>query len=515
MSSHVRVAGGVLLVGLLAITGYFFWQRASLDVTQVSTSDAAGTKARLRIAVDSWVGYYPLCSQLMKRQMREAGYALECIDDKADYQARMKALAAGEIEFAVATVDSYVANGAVQNYPGVILAVIDESKGGDALIVRKDKLAKLDDLKKKPFTIALTPNSPSEYLAKSLAVHFDIDSLRKRKEWRVDTQGSAEALALLQRNKVDAAILWEPDVSRALKDPALQRLIGTEQTQRLIVDVLLANREFAADKGQHVQVLLQQYFRVLKQYRDEPALLISELDDSTDLGEDAIQTMIQGVAWATLTENAELWLAHGAQVASKEALISTIESVVTVLTEYGDFNRSPLPDADPYRLLNSSFIHELYASAQAGTFSGSSAASSSVVNAYPALSEEQWRRLNEVGTLKVRPIAFASGSDTLTLDDKERLDEIADNLSHYPAFRIEIRGHSGSRGDADANRLLSQDRADAVQRYLEITHNFPPTRMRALGFGSDKPLPKQPDETERAYNYRLQRVELVLLGQGY
>ena len=52
-----------------------------------------------------------------------------------------------ELEFAVATVDSYILNGSPLNYPGTIVAVIDESKGGDAIVAWKDRLSSLDALK--------------------------------------------------------------------------------------------------------------------------------------------------------------------------------------------------------------------------------------------------------------------------------------------------------------------------------------------------------------------------------
>ncbi len=221
--------------------------------------------------------------------------------------------------------------------------------------------------------------------------------------------------------------------------------------------------------------------------------------------------MIKGVKWASLADNAELWLAHTAQISSQEALISTIQSVVTVLKEYGDISSSPLPEGDAYGLVNSSFVHELYQQSDVGAFHGA-AKSASAVDEYVLLTEAQWNALREVGTLKMRPISFASGSDMLTLEDKEQLDEIEENLSHYPNFRVEIRGHSGSRGDQEENRILSQSRAESVARYLELTHGVATQRMRAIGFGGSKPLARQSNESDRAYYYRLPRVELVLLG---
>lgn len=511
MSIHVKVATGVFITGAIALSGYWFWNEKKVENAFFQTSDAAGAKDKIRIAVDSWVGYYPLCSALLKRRLREVGYSLECVDDGANYPERMQALERGEFDFVVATVDSYMATGAVARFPGVMVAVIDESKGGDALIARKDKLASLDDLKTGSPKIALTPNSPSDYLAKSLSVHFDIPTLAKGKSWRKEVSGSADALKALRNGDVDAAVLWEPDVSRALSDDKFHRLIGTEKTQRLIVDVLLAQRDRSIEQPEKMKIFLQQYFRVLKQYRDDSASFEAELVSFTGLSATEVSAMVKGVKWASLADNAEVWLAHTSEVSSQEALIGAIESVITVLKDYGDLSANPLPESDAYRLVNSSFVHELYRQSGANVFNGATKSAQSK-DEYAQLTDAQWMTLREVGTLKMRAISFSSGSDMLTIEDKEQLDDIAENLAHYPNFRIEVRGHSALRGDAEENRLLSQSRAESVTRYLELTHNIPTPRMRAVGLGGTKPIARQNNESDRAYNYRLPRVELVLLG---
>jgi outer membrane protein OmpA-like peptidoglycan-associated protein/ABC-type nitrate/sulfonate/bicarbonate transport system substrate-binding protein len=513
MNSHSKIALVVLLFGAIGILGYWYRDKTTVENAFVASSDAGNTQQRIRIGVDSWVGYYPLCSGILKKRLREIGYSLECTDDKADMASRMKKLAAGELEFAVATADSYVVAGQSDRYPGVVVSVIYESKGGDAIIARTKKIDSLDALKQGQPKVAFTPNSPSEYFAKSLSVHFDVQTLGKGKNWRVETSGSAAALKALRDGSVDVAVLWEPDVSRALSDQTFRRLVGTEQTQRLIVDVLLAQRDLVARNPKLIKDFLQQYFRVLKQYREDVSLLSNELSQFTGVNREGADKMVAGVAWASLSENSEIWLAHDANVSSQEALVTTFESVISVLRAYGDLTTNPLPDADPYRLINSSFAHELYKESFNPHFDQATQSKSDGVPSHPVLSEAQWLHLKEVGTLKLRQINFSSGSDALSITDKERLDEIAESLSHYPAFYVEVRGHSGVRGDLEENRNLSQDRAEAVMRYLTLTHAIPENRIRAVGFGGTRPLVREPNESERAYGYRLPRVELTLLAQ--
>jgi outer membrane protein OmpA-like peptidoglycan-associated protein len=129
---------------------------------------------------------------------------------------------------------------------------------------------------------------------------------------------------------------------------------------------------------------------------------------------------------------------------------------------------------------------------------------------FAALNEAQWDKLTEVGTLKIRPITFQSGTSELSHDGKVELDNAAQNLAHYPNFRVVVRGHTGTRGDPASNRELSVERAEAVKRYLMVTHNIDDARLRAVGYGGERPLKQADGESERAYQYRLPRVELYL-----
>ncbi len=94
---------------------------------------------------------------------------------------------------------------------------------------------------------------------------------------------------------------------------------------------------------------------------------------------------------------------------------------------------------------------------------------------------------------------------------REAVDKSVDMLKHYPHFRVKILGHTDTRGDDSENIKMSQERADTVAKYLEVTFNIDPNRLRAIGMGGKKPLQKEPGETLRKWAYRLPRVELVLV----
>jgi outer membrane protein OmpA-like peptidoglycan-associated protein len=113
--------------------------------------------------------------------------------------------------------------------------------------------------------------------------------------------------------------------------------------------------------------------------------------------------------------------------------------------------------------------------------------------------------------LKAFNVAFQSGTSDLSYEGKEELDRMMEILRHYPTFRVAVRGHTSTQGDAAANDTLSRDRADAVARYLTVTYGIDGHRMRVIGMGGGKPLPRSDGESDRAWQYRLPRVEVALL----
>lgn len=510
MQTHSKVALSIVILGFVSIIGWKFLEPYLVEMTQNQVSDA-GSKGTIIIGVDGWVGYFPLCSPELKRRMNRVGYGIRCVDDNADYQDRFKKLKRDDYQFAVATVDSYLLNGEQYRYPGPIVAVIDESKGGDAIVTRKTVISTMDQLKSAVgIKVAFTPDSPSHHLLKAVASHFDIEGFRNARN-HVLTEGSEQALKALETGRADIAIVWEPEVSKATTNEDYLRLLGTEDTQRLIVDILVASQDLVKDQPELVELFLKTYYSTLKHYRNNQDTLVEDIARHYRIKESLASSLLSGVAWASLTDNAEVWFGASNNTLSDQGLVNSIESAVTVLLDNDDFGSNPLPNEDPYALINSGFIASLYKSiGHSGGFTTPGAANQTGKE-FRALSENAWRQLKEVGSLKTRRIAFASGTESLTLEGKKQIDLLVSDLKHYPNFRIEVRGHTGTRGDKDANQELSEDRADAVMRYLSITHDIAANRARAIGLGGSKPLQKKAGESNRAYNYRLPRVEIVLL----
>ncbi len=101
---------------------------------------------------------------------------------------------------------------------------------------------------------------------------------------------------------------------------------------------------------------------------------------------------------------------------------------------------------------------------------------------------------------------FAPGRAELSADAGAQLDEAAAFLAAAPGRRARIEGHTDSRGSANLNQALSQQRAEAVRDAL-VARGVEAARLVAVGRGSDRPIATNDTPEGRARN---RRVEIVL-----
>ncbi|WP_022822502.1 OmpA family protein [Hymenobacter norwichensis] len=84
------------------------------------------------------------------------------------------------------------------------------------------------------------------------------------------------------------------------------------------------------------------------------------------------------------------------------------------------------------------------------------------------------------------------------------LDRIALFMVDHPTFRLSISGHTDSKGDPDFNEKLSQDRAEAIRRYIEAKGKLQPNRIESFGYGSTKPLKEEATPEDAKTNRRVE-----------
>ncbi|MCB0791707.1 MAG: OmpA family protein [Flavobacteriales bacterium] len=114
---------------------------------------------------------------------------------------------------------------------------------------------------------------------------------------------------------------------------------------------------------------------------------------------------------------------------------------------------------------------------------------------------------NELITL--RRLHFATGSHTLTSDQKVYLDSIAGHLLRIPSVDVSVQGHTDNIGNSISNQQLSQRRANSVRDHL-IAQGFPAEKIESIGYGESRPLPEAAQNLTAEERQMNRRVELHL-----
>ena len=102
---------------------------------------------------------------------------------------------------------------------------------------------------------------------------------------------------------------------------------------------------------------------------------------------------------------------------------------------------------------------------------------------------------------------FESGSTRLTPEGQRTVDSLLAVLKAYPAVQIALEGHTDATGDSAANKTLSQQRADAVKQTL-VNGGIAADRVKAEGYGQERPVADNNTDAGRARNRRLELVVL-------
>ena len=106
-------------------------------------------------------------------------------------------------------------------------------------------------------------------------------------------------------------------------------------------------------------------------------------------------------------------------------------------------------------------------------------------------------------------IAFAPGQANLRPEAKASLGQLIAFVNRDQGKPIRIEGHTDSRGAANANRVLSQRRADAVRDAL-IAAGVAAGRISSVGLGEEQPVADNESEEGRGRN---RRVDVILEDQ--
>jgi outer membrane protein OmpA-like peptidoglycan-associated protein len=509
--------GVPLLIALgIGVVGYRYLERpkSSEHALLAAKQEVVSSPVTIRVTGDPWSGYSTFRGEpRLKAALAKDRITLEYLADEKyyDQNERMRALGTGELDLALTTLDAFLQHGAKHKqhgqYPGVILFGVDESAGGDAIFLAKGRNS-FDEVKASD-RVCFAEGTPSEHLWDFASLSFATLESGLEKKLGVVAE---DCWKKLRAEEVQIAVLWQPFTAIAEKAGYKKVFATGGQADDVILDILVANRDFVSKQRPAIQKLTAAYFETIASYGRDVAAHAGFV--TSDCGPDCAgdqtlgRAVLSGIDFLTTEENLCLWFG---QCGKPNKLIPRIGKTGKLLTAKNKLSAADLPD--PVSIVDDSFLLALKGDRQErADLAREVAGPDADPNALPAVAVEEVRydymvpgaedtpRDLGIGTLTLPRVFFPEGSYRLDENAESVVTVIADKLKSFPALCVRVTGYTNSKGDPAANKQLSKLRALVITQHLTRLDPlaFPSNRFLVKGMGAAQPILTSGSEDSRA-----------------
>ncbi len=101
------------------------------------------------------------------------------------------------------------------------------------------------------------------------------------------------------------------------------------------------------------------------------------------------------------------------------------------------------------------------------------------------------------------PIRFKKGKAEIDPACDRTMKYIASLINETSGFHVQVDGHTDNVGNPESNKKLSQERAEAVVKYLVQKKGVDAKRLSAKGWGDTQPIADNKTDKGRAKNRRV------------
>jgi NitT/TauT family transport system substrate-binding protein len=492
----------IIAIGI-AVGGWKFWHSYVPD-GRVPVSEQGLLERPLRVGIVTWPGYAGGIfanngfkpnkdSIYWKKHKLLVEFML-----MEDTDVRAKAFASGGkdgVDVVWSTVDFW-ANESVgflkDGLKAKAIMQVDWSRGGDA-IVADDSIHKIEDLKNRRISLALF--TPSHWLLEYNLENSSLDNTEQDKIVKniVGKNASPDARADFVARKVDAAVVWEPDVTEALEKRLNSHILVSSQTAaNLIADLMIAREDFINQHPDVIKAFVQGWLDGTEEASrklDQVAKLLMENEPLyKDLGEQATRAGLSTVKWADLVDNTMMFGLDG----SAPLFDDIFKQASNAWLRRSYISHSVAPS----QVKDDRFLADIYASLPAE----SRPVAKQGVITVPKPTDNV--RTAEAVVTKPVQIFFATGSADLDPTARNVLsDQVGLLAKAYSNAYIRVEGNTDNVGDPQTNRDLSDKRAKAVVDFF-ASSGFDSSRFVAVGNGPDNPVDSNATGKGRQRNRR-------------
>lgn len=294
---------------------------------------------KINIAFQSWVGYGPLYLAAEKGFFKEEGIEVIFIDEELD-TARRDAFKSGMLDCEGGTLDLLVAKTS-QGAPIVSVLEMGFSYGGDGIVTTED-IKKLEDLIGRK--IALTRDDVNQTFISYLFydAKLPLDGLN------FVYCGPEEVGQAFLDGKADAAVTWEPWLSKALKRQGAHILISTKDKPGIIVDTLNVRKDLVENNPNLVKGLMRAWLKAVKYYKEHPVEASEIIAPYYNIKPQDYREDINGMRWISYEEQIE------------EGRYEKLMKVFNDVSEIKFMNKAITNKPKAEEVINTTLLKELY-----------------------------------------------------------------------------------------------------------------------------------------------------------
>ena len=332
-SKYVRTGKPRRRLALLA----FVASLSSGLLAACQTPSSEGTA--VRIGYSAWPGWFPWAVTEAKGLFgkAEVNAQMQWFDGYLD---SINALNAGQLDCNSQTLNDTISSMA----GGADLQVVlqnDYSTGNDQIIVAEG-IGSIADLKGKK--VAAEEGTVDHYLLLKVLK----DNGLKASDITFVPLETGAAAAAFAAGQVDAAAVYAPFTTQALKRTGSKVLTSSREHPGAISDLLVCRREFVEQNPEAIQKVVNAWFATLQLMKDDPATTLPILVQRSGVSEVEFKEYDAGTTIQTLAENR----ANFKPGTTMTSLPFAADQISAFLVEVGLAKNKP----DLSKLLNSTFV---------------------------------------------------------------------------------------------------------------------------------------------------------------
>ncbi|MFK2827079.1 ABC transporter substrate-binding protein [Bacillus sp. B190/17] len=250
------------------------------------------------LGLSTWVGFAPLYIAKEKGIFEKNGIDVDLMKMESVTD-RRTALAAKRIQGFATTVDAHVVS-AASDVPVVQVVALDESYGGDGIVAKKE-IKSLKDLKGKRVAVQTDGGASFFwflYLLKQEGMDFN-------KDIKAQNMTAGDAGAAFIANKVDAAVTWEPWLTKAKQTDFGSVLATSDISPGVIASSIGMHQDFVNENPEAVKALVKSWFEAVEYYKTNKEDSLEIMGKAMGQSPEELEESLKGVRFYDEQKNKE------------------------------------------------------------------------------------------------------------------------------------------------------------------------------------------------------------------